>query len=156
MEASMVTKADLQTLTAPIQDTLRAELASIRTEVATQTLERSAEAQSTRVVATNTAVSRQGEKLLAMRRHLEDIANRCRRCNIQICGLPEAEEEANVEDTMSGLFRSILQDEAPQRFEFERAHRALRPRTTEDSPRPCYRKRNSWKARPQNLRTETI
>ncbi|CAH2293512.1 Hypothetical predicted protein [Pelobates cultripes] len=71
--ASMATKADLLVLTTTIQDALRAEMAGIRTEVTAQgtriqELEHSHEAHTARLVATDTAVARQGVLLLQLRR----------------------------------------------------------------------------------------
>ncbi|CAH2306508.1 Hypothetical predicted protein [Pelobates cultripes] len=138
--ASMATKTDLLTLTTTIQDALRAEMAGIRADVTAQgsrieALEHSTEAQSNRISATDVAVSRQGEMLLDMRRHLEDLDNRGRRCNIRVRGVPEAEGEEDAEEVLTGLFNMLLQEEAPHQFEFERAHRATRPRLPEDGPR---------------------
>ncbi|CAH2293834.1 Hypothetical predicted protein [Pelobates cultripes] len=98
--ASMATKTDLLTLTTTIQDALRAEMAGIRTEVTAQgsrieVLEHSVEAQSNRISATDMAVSRQGDMLLDVRRHLEDLDNRGRRCNIRVRGVPETGGEEN-------------------------------------------------------------
>ncbi|CAH2301822.1 Hypothetical predicted protein, partial [Pelobates cultripes] len=92
----MATKTDLLTLTTTIQDALCAEMAGFRTDVSTQagriqTSKHSLEAQSTRITATDTAISRQGELLLSMRRLVEDLDNRGRRSNIRVRGVPEAD-----------------------------------------------------------------
>ncbi|CAH2305817.1 Hypothetical predicted protein, partial [Pelobates cultripes] len=86
--ASMATKTDLLTLTTTIQDALRAEMAGIRTEVTAhgtciEALETAMETQSSRISSTDLAITRQGDMLLDMRRHLEDLDNRGRRCNIR-------------------------------------------------------------------------
>ncbi|CAH2320923.1 Hypothetical predicted protein [Pelobates cultripes] len=154
MAVSVATKAGLQTLSTTIQDALQEEMVGIQTEVAAQAghiqaLEHSTEAQSTRIAATDMAVSRQGEMILAMQRHLEELDNRGRECNIWIRGITEAEGGENVEEVLSGLFRLLLQNEAPQHFEFERAHRALRPRSLEEGPNmlpallSCQRRHNA-------------
>ncbi|CAH2223758.1 Hypothetical predicted protein [Pelobates cultripes] len=93
LAASMATNVDLQQLTSNIQDTLKAEMARIRSKVASQasritTLEQAAETQTIRLNAADTAVARQGDMVLVMRRHLEDLDNRGRRCNIRIHGVP--------------------------------------------------------------------
>ncbi|CAH2246645.1 Hypothetical predicted protein [Pelobates cultripes] len=138
--ASMATKADLLVLTTTIQDALRAEMAGIRTEVTAQgtriqELEHSHEAHTARLVATDTTVARQGVLLLQLRRAVEDLDNRGRRCNIRVRGLPEAEGEEDVEDTLTALFRMILPADTSLALRYERAHRALRPRSLEDGPR---------------------
>ncbi|CAH2297157.1 Hypothetical predicted protein [Pelobates cultripes] len=141
LTASMATKDDLKTLTTTIQDTLRAEMAGIRAEVTAHagriTLQEEAtEALTTRVATADTAIARQGTMLLSMRRHLEDLDNRGRRCNIRIRGIPEAEgPPEDVVEILTELFQSILQPTSPQHIEFERAHRTMRPRTLEDGPR---------------------
>ncbi|CAH2250636.1 Hypothetical predicted protein [Pelobates cultripes] len=63
LTASMVTKVDLHNLITTIQDTLRREIAGIRSEVTTQagriqTLEQAQEAQNSKPTATDTAVAR--------------------------------------------------------------------------------------------------
>ncbi|CAH2295641.1 Hypothetical predicted protein [Pelobates cultripes] len=79
LTATMVTRTDLQTLTATIQDTLRSEVAGHITAA-----EEAAAALTTRMASTDTAVARQGDMLLSIRRHLEDVDNRGRRCNIRV------------------------------------------------------------------------
>ncbi|CAH2275875.1 Hypothetical predicted protein [Pelobates cultripes] len=116
---SMATKTNLLTLTTTIQDALRAEMAVIRMHVSAQagriqTLEHSLEAQSTRISAMDAAINRQGELLLSMRHHMEDLDNWGRRCNIWVRGVLEANRGENAEEILSGLFKSLLQNEAPQ------------------------------------------
>ncbi|CAH2293960.1 Hypothetical predicted protein, partial [Pelobates cultripes] len=94
--ASMATKADLLVLTTTIQDALRAEIAGIRTEVTAQghriqAVEHSHEAYTARLASTDTALARQGDLLLQLRRTVEDLDNRGRRCNIRVRGVPETE-----------------------------------------------------------------
>ncbi|CAH2306103.1 Hypothetical predicted protein [Pelobates cultripes] len=139
MAAAMATKADLLVHTTSIQDALRAEIAGIRSEVTAHTgriqdLEHSQETQATRLQATDTALARQGEMLLHMRRTIEDLDNRGRRCNIRVRGVPESDGET-IENTLNNLFDMILGADAPHTFRYERAHRALRPRSSDDNPR---------------------
>ncbi|CAH2284469.1 Hypothetical predicted protein [Pelobates cultripes] len=140
LAAAMVMKTDLQANTTAIQETLRTEIAGIRTELATQAgritvVEEANAALTTRMAATDTAVARQGEMLLSMRRHLEDVDNRGRRCNIRIRGVPETEGSENVIEILMELFRSLLHPTPLPEIEFERAHRALRPCNVEEGPR---------------------
>ncbi|CAH2299448.1 Hypothetical predicted protein [Pelobates cultripes] len=138
--ASMATKGDMLTHNTAIQDALHAKIAGIRTDVGAQadciqTLEAAMETQAARNVTMEAALAKQGELLLTMRRSVEDLDNRGRRCNIQVKGVPETDGEENAEELLSGLFRAILQQEAPPCFKFDRAHRAMRPRTLEEGPR---------------------
>ncbi|CAH2277881.1 Hypothetical predicted protein [Pelobates cultripes] len=109
LTTSMVTGVDLQTLTATIQETMRTEVAGIRMEVAEQAgritaTEEAIAALTTHVASTDTAVTRQGEMLLSLHRHLEDVDNRGRRCNIRVHGVPETEGEENAEKVLTELF----------------------------------------------------
>ncbi|CAH2224007.1 Hypothetical predicted protein, partial [Pelobates cultripes] len=138
--ASIATKADLLVLTTTIQDALRAEMTGLRTEVSAQgsriqDLEHSREAHAARQAATDTALSRQGDLLLQLRRSVEDLDNRSRRCNIRIRGMPEAECDENLDEILTALFRMVLPRDAPLELSYDRAHRALRPRSLEDGPR---------------------
>ncbi|CAH2251520.1 Hypothetical predicted protein, partial [Pelobates cultripes] len=86
LTTAMATKADLQAITATIQETLRTEVAGLRTELATHAgritaMEEADTALTSRMASTDISVARQGEMLLTMRRHLEDVDNR--RCNIR-------------------------------------------------------------------------
>ncbi|CAH2312664.1 Hypothetical predicted protein [Pelobates cultripes] len=140
LRASMVTKADLQAITTTIQDTLRTEVAGIRTELTAQAgritaMEEANAALAAHVAATDTAVARQGEMLFSMRRHVEDVDNRGRRCKIRVRGVPETEGRENAEEILTELFRSLLQPSPLPEIEFERAHRTLRPQAAEDGPR---------------------
>ncbi|CAH2312284.1 Hypothetical predicted protein [Pelobates cultripes] len=72
LAAAMVTKTDLQANTPAIQETLRTEIAGIRTELTAQAgritvVEEANAALTTHMAATDTAVARQGEILLSMR-----------------------------------------------------------------------------------------
>ncbi|CAH2277303.1 Hypothetical predicted protein [Pelobates cultripes] len=154
LAAAMVTKSDLQANTTTIQDTLRTEIAGIRTELTAQAgritlMEEANAALTTRVTATDMAVARQGEMLLSMRRHLEDVDNRGRRCNIRVRGVPEAEGTENAMEILTELFCSLLFPTPPPEIEFERAHRALRPRNMEDGPRDLICCLHSFPPRPQ-------
>ncbi|CAH2294211.1 Hypothetical predicted protein, partial [Pelobates cultripes] len=83
LTASMATKDDLRSRTTTIQDALRAEMAGIRSEVASHVgrislQEEATEALTARMTSADTAIARQGTMLLSMRRHLEDLDNRGR------------------------------------------------------------------------------
>ncbi|CAH2300689.1 Hypothetical predicted protein [Pelobates cultripes] len=75
LTTAMATKADLQAITATIQETLRTEVAGLRTELAVHAgritaMEEVDAALTARMASTDIAVARQGEMLLTMRRHL--------------------------------------------------------------------------------------
>ncbi|CAH2322102.1 Hypothetical predicted protein [Pelobates cultripes] len=141
MTALMVTKEDLTRASDTLHAALKAEVAGIKSDIARQdtritAIEQRAETAESQWQATDTAIRRQGDLILAMRRHLEDLDNRGRRNNIRVRGVPEADGAGeNIAESLTQLFRIILREEAPDHFRFDRAHRALRPRTADGTPR---------------------
>ncbi|CAH2253645.1 Hypothetical predicted protein [Pelobates cultripes] len=135
MSAQMVTKADLTRVSDTLHAALKAEVAGIRADITRHdaritAMEQRIENAEGRHMATDTAIKRQGDLLLALRRQREDLDNRGRRNNMR--GMPEADSAGeNVAETLTQLFRIILREEAPDHFRFDRAHRDLRPRTAE-------------------------
>ncbi|CAH2311695.1 Hypothetical predicted protein [Pelobates cultripes] len=133
LASNMVTKADLQSLTSSLTASLTSAVTARRTDMEAQGSRKQAleaQAQTTRcqTSAADTALTRQGNMLLALRRQMEDLDNRSRHSNIRVRGVPEQEGTENAETLLTGLFRQILGGEAPAEIRFERAHRALRPR----------------------------
>ncbi|CAH2293578.1 Hypothetical predicted protein [Pelobates cultripes] len=122
---AMVTKSDLQALSANLHEVIRSEVATLQRDLTAQdghiqTLEGAQQTAATSIEATNAAVARQGAMLLQIRRQTEDLDNRGCRSNIRIRNIPEAPGEEDVGAMLTDLFR---------------AHKALRPRTTENPPR---------------------
>ncbi|CAH2283767.1 Hypothetical predicted protein [Pelobates cultripes] len=140
LTGAMVTKADLQALSATLHEAIRSEVATIQRDIVAQdgriqTLEATQLTASSRLDATDAAVTRQGNMLLQLRRQTEDLDNRGRRSNIRIRNLPEAAGEEDVQATLTALFREILGPDSPPRIDLDRAHRALRPRNADNTPR---------------------
>lgn len=63
-------------------------------------------------------------------RHLEDLDNH----NIRIRGVPENTDENPVEHTAALMFNDLLDRPPDSPIEFERIHRALRPRGRDNDP----------------------
>ncbi|CAH2245177.1 Hypothetical predicted protein [Pelobates cultripes] len=138
--ANMVTKCDLQSLTATLTTSLTSAVTALRTDMEAQggriqALETQALESQHQATAADTALTRQGNMLLALRRQIEDLDNRSRRSNIRVRGVPEGEGPENVEELLTALFLQILGTDAPPNIRFERAHRALRPRIRDGDPR---------------------
>ncbi|CAH2282095.1 Hypothetical predicted protein, partial [Pelobates cultripes] len=96
-----------------VHDTIKSEMALIRTEVNVQgaqiqTLELTTQGLTTRVTTTNQALARQGTMLLEMRGQMEDLDNRSRRCNLRVRGIPEPNCPKDVECLLTSLFRAII------------------------------------------------
>ncbi|CAH2225159.1 Hypothetical predicted protein [Pelobates cultripes] len=93
LAANMVTKSDLQSMTATLTASLTSADTALRTDIEAQdgciqALETQAHATQHQASATDTALTRQGNMLLALRRQVEDLDNRSCRSNIQIRGVP--------------------------------------------------------------------
>ncbi|CAH2311275.1 Hypothetical predicted protein [Pelobates cultripes] len=92
---------------------LTSAVTALRTDIEAQdgciqALEAQAQATQHQASATDTALTRQGNMLLALRRQVEDLDNRSRRSNIRVRGVPERERTENVEEMMTELFNQIL------------------------------------------------
>ncbi|CAH2318847.1 Hypothetical predicted protein [Pelobates cultripes] len=136
----MVTKDDLTHLTNNIYEAIKSEVNGLKAEIKAQEhriqqVEKRAQTTEDHSTATDTALKRQGTLILAMRRQLEDQDNRSRRNNIRVRGIPESPEGENIEEMLTSLFRIILREDTPAIIKYDRAHRALRPRPTEGTPR---------------------
>ncbi|CAH2320148.1 Hypothetical predicted protein [Pelobates cultripes] len=140
MAKKMVTKDDLTHLTNNIYEAIKSEVNGLKAEIKAQEhriqqVEKRAQTTEDHSTATDTALKRQGTLILAMRRQLEDQDNRSRRNNIRVRGIPESPEGENIEEMLTSLFRIILREDTPAIIKYDRAHRALRPRPTEGTPR---------------------
>lgn len=72
--------------------------------------------------------------ILEIHRHLEDLDNRGRCHNIRIRGIPESVDQQHIEQTVNGIFNDLLDRPADSPIEYERMHRALRPKGGENEP----------------------
>ncbi|CAH2223287.1 Hypothetical predicted protein [Pelobates cultripes] len=113
LAANMVTKSDLQSLTATLTASLKSTVTALSTDIEAQygriqALETQAQATQHQASAADTALTRQGNMLLSLRRQVEDLDNRSRRSNIWVRGVPEREGTENVEEMLTELFHQIL------------------------------------------------
>ena len=69
-----------------------------------------------------------------MNRHIEDLDNRGRRCNVRVRGIPESVEADQIVTTLGSVFNSLLERQEDAPIGFVRAHRALRPRGSDTAP----------------------
>lgn len=72
--------------------------------------------------------------LLLTRRHLEDLDNRGRGCNLRILGLPEPVEQTQLEKNVVEFFNALLDRALETPVAMERLHHALRARPRENEP----------------------
>lgn len=76
----------------------------------------------------------QSQHLINMNRHIEDLDNRGRRCNIRVRGIPESVEQAQIAPALQRVFNSLLERPEDMEIDFVRAHRALRPKGPDTAP----------------------
>uniref|UniRef100_A0A8C5LV70 Uncharacterized protein n=1 Tax=Leptobrachium leishanense TaxID=445787 RepID=A0A8C5LV70_9ANUR len=128
--SSLPTRADIDRLITSVQDTFKAELAVVHTELA------EVGSRVTRVERRLDKVSAAGEagQLPDFRRRLDDLENRSRRQNIRIRGV--SEEVTDIPSYLLGLFNSILETDKITRLHIDRAHRVFRPRPQTPSSPP--------------------
>lgn len=74
------------------------------------------------------------QHLTDMNRQIEDLDNRGRNYNIRVRGIAEAVTTDQIKPALSSIFYSLIErpDESP--IEYDRAHRALRPRAPDKAP----------------------
>ncbi|CAH2246579.1 Hypothetical predicted protein [Pelobates cultripes] len=141
MTAVMVTKDDLYQASNNLHTALKSEVGGLKADFAVHktpiaSVEQRKDAMKKQTKASDIAIQKQGDLLLAMRRQLEDLDNRSHRNNIRIRGIPEADGTGeNVAETLTQLFRIILREDALDHYRFDRAHRALRPCNADGVPR---------------------
>uniref|UniRef100_A0A8C5Q4L2 Uncharacterized protein n=1 Tax=Leptobrachium leishanense TaxID=445787 RepID=A0A8C5Q4L2_9ANUR len=137
---ALPTREDLTAATTDLRASLLTELRALRTDISgLQTrlhkAEVTQEQQHTVLTAHSTTLDTQQSALQMMARHLEDVENRGRRNNIRIRGLPELEtSHRDLHHALTGLFNLILNRDSEIEIEFERFHRALRPKGPPDAP----------------------
>lgn len=79
-------------------------------------------------------VSSHAHHFIEMNRHLEDLDNRGRRCNIRVRGIPESVDTDQISHALQRVFNSLLERPEDTDIEFVRAHRALRARGPDTLP----------------------
>lgn len=80
----------------------------------------------------------QSQHFIEMNRHIEDLDNRGRRCNIRVRGIPEPVESDQITFALQRVFNSLFERQEDMDIEFVRAHRALRPRGLDTAPPPPW------------------
>ncbi|CAH2282969.1 Hypothetical predicted protein [Pelobates cultripes] len=136
---AMFTKTDAGALEASLKGTIWAELAAIRQVIIAlqdrvTTLEAVATTSTQQHQAAELAATRQGNMLLDVRRQVEDLDNRGKRCNIRIQGLPGSMQGEPLEAMLQTLFNFILGNEDPETFQLGHVHRAFRQTRSDGTP----------------------
>ncbi|CAH2224161.1 Hypothetical predicted protein [Pelobates cultripes] len=120
LAANMVNKDDLRSLSDTLHAAIRTKVTALRSDMTEhysrlQHLEATTQAYTAQAEASTLAITRQGNMLLTLKRHTEDLDNRGRR----VRGLPEPAGEEDVEAILRTLFRGILGAEAPATIKFD-------------------------------------
>ncbi|CAH2223741.1 Hypothetical predicted protein [Pelobates cultripes] len=108
ISANMLSRTDKTEMLAEIRTAIREEVMEVRRDLTAlerrvENLEADRAQNLQHQQATDTATTRQGNVLLELRRHLEDLDNCGQRNNIRIRGLPETSGEVLME-LLPGLF----------------------------------------------------
>ncbi|CAH2327284.1 Hypothetical predicted protein [Pelobates cultripes] len=74
-------------------------------------------------------VNRLAARVAEVELALEDTANRSRRNNLRLRGLPEREGEGPLQDMVLQILRLLLPDLPEEKWQLERVHRALHARS---------------------------
>lgn len=74
------------------------------------------------------------QHFINMNRHIEDLDNRGRRCNVRVRGIPESVDQDQITTALRRVFNSLLERQEDTEINFVRAHRALRPRGSDTAP----------------------
>uniref|UniRef100_A0A8C5LQL7 Uncharacterized protein n=1 Tax=Leptobrachium leishanense TaxID=445787 RepID=A0A8C5LQL7_9ANUR len=128
----MPTKTDLADMLADLHNSVRRDVDGVREEVVAL-----ADRVSSLEQAAAQPAGTEREAIPAysgLRRLVDDLDNRGRRCNLRIRGLYEMDPPEQLEDVLRRFFNKLLGREAHATLNFQRAHRALRPRPLEGEP----------------------
>lgn len=74
------------------------------------------------------------QHMIDMNRQIEDLDNRRRRHNIRVRGIPESITPEQIRPALSSIFNGLLDRPKASPIEYDRAHRALRPRVPDNNP----------------------
>lgn len=72
--------------------------------------------------------------LIDMNRQIEDLDNRGRRNSIRIRGVPESVTHDRIKPALTSTFNNLIERPEQSPINFDRAHRALRPRAQDGNP----------------------
>ena len=130
---------DLKSVAADIKDTLSAAIAELRIDLRSLSdrVSRTEQTIDDHDMVLQKSTRKIDDHTLQLRdvnRHLEDLDNRGRRRNLRVRGLPEVIEGAHVQKEITTLFNSIMGKPPQSNIDFERIHRALRPRGRDTDP----------------------
>lgn len=81
-----------------------------------------------------TATSVHSQHLIDMHRHMEDLDNRGRRCNVRLRGIPESVEGPQLQPVVWAIFITLLGRPLDTPVDMERCHKVLRPRGRDTDP----------------------
>lgn len=125
------------TLTAAIAD-LESELKAVASRL--EHVESAAMTHGTAIHQVQQTVNAHSQHLLDMHRHMEDLDNRGRRCNLRIKGILQSIEGPQLQAAVWAICNTLWGRPPDAPVEMERCHRMLRPRGRDtDPPRDAVR-----------------
>ncbi|XP_056373658.1 actin-binding protein WASF2-like [Hyla sarda] len=132
------TKAYISNLAQQIVTECKQEFAQFHSDLSTldtriSVVETAHKSTSSSVQALQSVVNGQKEQLFSMQQHLDDLENRSRQNNIRVRGLPEAVSSSELWDALTSIFNDLLDRPPDTYIEMDRAHRALRPPSNDNT-----------------------
>lgn len=130
---------NLRAVFANIKDTLAAVILDLRRDIQAmhtrmEELEDTADQHSTDIQCLRQTSDSQDKQLRELHKHMEDLDNRSRRHNLRVRGIPETVEAGQLTQVTLSIFNDILGRPPEAPIEWERLHRALKPRARETAP----------------------
>lgn len=135
----MPTKEDFKQLIADVKCTCRSEIQMLQSglkHLADRVEMAKEEIQETKLAVHRTQLQGADHRNLLrdMQRHIEDLDNRGCRNNISVKEVPETESPEDIHNTLQNVF-NLLGEPTSKHIEMDRAHRALRPKSSSSKPR---------------------
>lgn len=133
-----LTYAAMTDIAADIKSSFSAALSDIKTELLKLTEqmavnERAGKRRDRALIRLDEITNTHSQHLIDMNRQIEDLDNR-RRNNIRVRGVPEAITHDQIRPTLTSIFNKLIERLEQSPIDFDRAHRALRPRAQDGNP----------------------
>lgn len=134
-----LTFADMTEIAADIKNSLSAAITDLKTDLLRLTEqmavnERAGTRRERALIRLDDITASHSQHMIEMNRQIEDLDNRGRRHNIRVRGVPESVTPEQIKPALSSIFNNLIERPEASPIEFNRAHRALRPRAPDNTP----------------------
>lgn len=136
---SPLTYADMTEIAADIKNSFSTAITDLKADILMlteqmSTNERAGRRRDRAIARIDTIIDSHSLHLITMNRQLEDLDNRGRRNNIRVRGVPESITTEQIRPALTSIFNNLTDRPAESPIEFDRAHRALKPKPPEEAP----------------------